>query len=309
VDYERTALLLIAPDALARQLAEEVVLRIRDSGFRVVEHRLWTRPPERIEDFHRRNERVAENGQIFALVEKLFAFAPFVVAALEDAKPDGRSVHERLAELKGRGDPLFAAPGSLRHDLMSVNTVLNIVHSSDGPADTAREAAILLSSGERAPSEPGFTALLRSVRAAERGMTRESRLFPDVLGGVRARVLAGLWDELPVEARRRLDSWCARHGVRGLGGAAGGALLAELLPIGSHVDALIDSLAGGRPTEDIADLRRLGITLDPWEYLVLATSRFYAPTSFSDFDGARHHRVEAPGLIPSPPVADDRRYE
>ncbi|MCU7822139.1 nucleoside-diphosphate kinase [Kitasatospora sp. DSM 101779] len=225
-DYRRTALLVITPDAVRRHLARQVVSRVRAAGFTVAAHRLWPAAPPGLDPFHRRNEPVARDPRLRRTVEELFDLGPLLALGVQEGpgRPaDG--VHRRLAELKGRGDPAWSAPGSIRKDLGSINTVLNIVHSSDDAEDTAREAALFLEAGPGLP-ETGPAALDAAVRAAERGRPREDRGHDEVLGGVRARVLTGIRPSLPPEQREHADRWCEQHGAGGLAGPGGGALLA-----------------------------------------------------------------------------------
>jgi len=57
--------------------------------------------------------------------------------------PDGDPAR-RLTLLKGGNDPAGRAPGSLRSAAASPNRLLATVHTSDDPADVARELAVFL---------------------------------------------------------------------------------------------------------------------------------------------------------------------
>ncbi|WP_162467202.1 nucleoside-diphosphate kinase [Streptomyces cavernae] len=266
LDYRRTALFLIAPDGLRRGLGGEIVDRLGRGGFRIVGHRLWPTAPPNLEPFHRRNAPVAQDPELYRTVEELFALGPMLALAVESGTSHPPyEVHRRLAELKGRGDPACALPGSIRKDLRSINTVLNIVHSSDSPQDTAQESAIFLEAGA-GPMEHGTARLRRALRVAERAHPTETRDFTDVLAGVRARLLANLWPRLAPDQREHVDKWCTQSGLRSLGSPAGGELVASVAPPCSAAENLDDS-----------GLAALGVRLDPWEHLVLTSSRRYPP--------------------------------
>ncbi|MGF1430811.1 nucleoside-diphosphate kinase [Kitasatospora sp. LaBMicrA B282] len=279
LDYRRTALLLVTPDAIRRRLGGEIVGRVRSAGFRITGHRLWPTAPADLDAFHRRNEPVARDPALYRLVAELFALGPLLALAVQsgpDLPPE--DVHRLLARLKGRGDPAYAAAGSIRKDLGSINTILNIVHSSDDAADSAREGALFLEDGP-GPLESGAAALERALHIAQQAQPHEPRIYEDVLGSVRSRILTALWPQLSPARRERAGDWCARAGLRGLGRPAGGDLLAGLLPAGHGLDGFLAAPAAGEPPRPLepAALAELGVVLDPWEHLVLATSRYYPP--------------------------------
>ncbi|MFI5758521.1 nucleoside-diphosphate kinase [Streptomyces sp. NPDC051569] len=283
LDYRRTALMVITPDAVHRDLGAEIVRRVHLAGFRVAAHRLWPAAPGNLDAFHRRNEPVARDPELYRLVEALFDFGPLLALAVQEG--EGRppyDVHRRLAELKGRGDPAYAAPGSIRKDLGSINTILNIVHSSDDAEDTAREAAPFLEGGH-GPLESGLPELHRCLRLLGRGRPPERRMFGDVLAGVRARVLTALWPRLTDRQRAAVDEWHTTSDMSRLAGPDGSRLLAALLPAGHGLDGVVTppeyggENPGGPAPVEVAALARLGVVLDPWEHLVLATSRYYPP--------------------------------
>jgi nucleoside diphosphate kinase len=293
LDYRRTALLLITPDAVRRRLGTEVVHRLADAGFRVAGHRLWHTAPADLDAFHRRNAPVARDPALYRLIQDLFALGPLLALAVQEGAghpPDG--VHRRLAELKGRGDPAYAAPGSIRKDLRSINTVLNIIHSSDDAEDTAREAVPFLEGGP-GPLETGESALRWSLHLAEHRHPPETRLFEDVLAGVRTRVLAALWDRLPPGRRALAEDQPAFRDPGLLGGSHGAELLKAVLPAGHRLGGIVQPPpAGGEcPTAlrelELNALAETGVLLDPWERLVLATSRYYPPLPASSAPGGR----------------------
>ncbi|CAM5603898.1 nucleoside-diphosphate kinase [Streptomyces canarius] len=292
LDYRRTALLLITPDAVRRHLSAEVLRRLDVAGFRVAGHRLWHTAPGDLDAFHRRNAPVARDPALYRLIEDLFALGPLIALAVQEGTghpPYG--VHRRLAELKGRGDPAYAAPGSIRKDLRSINTVLNIVHSSDDAEDTAREAVPFLEGGH-GPLETGESALRRSLYLAEHGHPAETRLFEDVLAGVRTRVLAAVWGRIQPARRALAESRPAFRDAALLGGPEGSELLTAVLPAGHRLGGIVDPPPPGgecpadRRELELDALAELGVVLDPWERLVLATSRYYPPLPDSRAAGA-----------------------
>ncbi|MEU2632217.1 2-oxoglutarate dehydrogenase, E2 component, dihydrolipoamide succinyltransferase, partial [Kitasatospora sp. NPDC007106] len=81
----------------------------------------------------------------------------------------------------------------------------------------------------------------------------------------------------------------------------GGALLAGLLPPGHGIDGLLAPPPPGStperpvPAVETAALAALGVALDPWEHLVLGTSRHYPPPA-----AAPPRTAAAPAPAPAP---------
>ena len=282
LNYGTTALMLITPDAVQRGLSAEVVRRVGLAGFRVVGHRPWYTAPDNLDAFHRRNGPVDRDPRLYRLVEQLFALGPLLALAVQeggDHQPD--QVHQRLKVLKGLGDPAYAAPGSIRNDLRSMNTILNIVHSSDDAEDTAREASWFLEAGPgRLETDPA--ALARSLYSIESGRSADDRCFQEILGGVRGRLLTALRPRLSAAQRRAIGDHRGPDALHHLGGQAGSEWLTEVLPLDHGLQGLVDPpLPGDRsntaPQIETGRLAEFRVSLDPWEHLVLATSRYYPP--------------------------------
>lgn len=269
----RECLVVITPDALVRHLGSPVIERLRDNGFEVVTHRLLWTPPVEIDAFHRRHATVAADRELYRLADALFELGPSLVLLLtHSGVPDERAMFELMHELKGRGDPAYAAPGSIRHDLGAVNTILNIVHATDSAAETAREKEIFLA-GQ--PDRGGEEDVADTLALVERVLPRETRSFDALVGGVRGRVLAALWDELAPAGRRQVAAWLDR-GPEWLAGAT----LAQ--PVSTHLGSrhsllrVLDTEFVPESGVDWDELDKIitvgGVVLDRWEWLVLATS-------------------------------------
>jgi hypothetical protein len=102
-----------------------------------------------------------------------------------------------------------------------------------------------------------------------------------VLAAVRSRLLGTAWADLAAPARRTVAALAA-GGVCRLTRPGAGDGLAELLPAAHPLAAVLRSdFTPERPGPDVARIRPLlrtyGTDLDPWEELVLATSRRFPP--------------------------------
>ncbi|MCA1705917.1 MAG: nucleoside-diphosphate kinase [Actinobacteria bacterium] len=281
IDWERTVLVLVGPDALARHLGVEIVSRLGGIGFVPVGWKvLWQRPID-LDAFHEKNITQVWQAYLYRLVDRLFAFGPTVAVLVEDEDPvAGVSSHDRLRRAKGASEPANALAGTIRADLESVNAMLALMHSADTPADSQRESAVFAGPGGFDRGDPAeLTTLLGLLELAG---SPERRGYDAVLAGVRARTIATLWDQLPATARDRVRI-AQDKGVPGLAAPELGAELVGLLPSSHHplVPVLRCEFNAGSPGVDIDQarclLRAYGTDLDPWEDLVLATSMRFAP--------------------------------
>lgn len=149
--------------------------------------------------------------------------------------------HAELRELKGSSDPLKAGPGTIRGDLGSINVMLALMHSSDTPEDSARESAVFVPDGFAGEGDPRPV-----LETLARGGVAETRGYDEVLLGVRSRLEAALWHAKP------------GHVVE---------------PVLQH-----DFLTPELDVDHAAVLAAtVGVRIDPWERLVLATSQHFAP--------------------------------
>ncbi|ROO63353.1 nucleoside diphosphate kinase [Micromonospora sp. Llam0] len=295
VDWERTVFMLLAPDALARHLGGPIMDRVVAQGFQPVAWRvLWHRPTN-LDAFHERNITQVWKAYLYRLVDQLFDFGPTVALLVRDVRPDPRHPsHTRLRLAKGASDPAEASPGTIRADLGSINVMLALMHSSDTPADSQRESAVFTDGGFDGGSggdyggggsagySGGDPADLRTLLdLLSRSAPAERRGYPQVLAGLRARVLALAWPELSDSARRSAADLLA--GDPGdLAATGAGEKAAGLLAVGHPLaPVLAAEFTPDRPGPDPARVQDLlavhGARLDPWERLVLATSRRFPP--------------------------------
>jgi nucleoside-diphosphate kinase len=121
-------LMMIKPDAVARNLVGRILARVEESGLRVIRLRMLHLKAEEARAFYRVHE-----GKPF--LDALVAFmssGPIVVGVLE-----GESAIRRWRDLMGATDPAKAAADTIRKDFAE-NIERNSVHGSDAP-ETARE--------------------------------------------------------------------------------------------------------------------------------------------------------------------------
>jgi nucleoside-diphosphate kinase len=123
---ERT-LVLIKPDAVQRLLAGRILSRFEERGLRIVGLKL-VQVDRSLADRH---YAIHREKPFFGSLVAFITSSPLVAVALEG--PNAISV---VRTMIGSTRPHEAAPGTIRGDF-AIETVLNLVHASDG-AETAK---------------------------------------------------------------------------------------------------------------------------------------------------------------------------
>jgi nucleoside-diphosphate kinase len=128
---ERT-LILVKPDAFARNLTGEIISRFEVKGLRLVAMNLMTMTRELAEQHYAEHE-----GKPF--FEELVSFitsGPLVAMVLE-----GEEAVKAARQVIGATNPLEASPGSIRGDY-AISVGRNMVHGSDSPESGTREVGL-----------------------------------------------------------------------------------------------------------------------------------------------------------------------
>jgi nucleoside-diphosphate kinase len=128
---ERT-LILVKPDAYARNLTGEILLRFERKGMRPVALNQLTMTREMAERHYA--EHIGK--PFFEELATFITSGPLVAMVLQ-----GDSAIAAARQVIGATNPLEAAPGSIRGDL-AVQTGENLAHGSDSPESAAREIEI-----------------------------------------------------------------------------------------------------------------------------------------------------------------------
>jgi nucleoside-diphosphate kinase len=128
---ERT-LILVKPDAYARNLTGEIISRFERKGLRPIALQVMTVTTELAERHYQEHAERPFFGELVAFITS----GPLVAIVLE-----GDSAISAARQVIGATNPLEAAPGSIRGDL-ATQTGENLVHGSDSPESAAREIGI-----------------------------------------------------------------------------------------------------------------------------------------------------------------------
>jgi nucleoside-diphosphate kinase len=128
---ERT-LILVKPDAFARNLTGEIIARFERKGLRLAALKQITLTREIAERHYAEHDGKPFFGELVEFITS----GPLVAMVLE-----GESAVAAARQLIGATNPLQAAPGSIRGDY-AISVGQNMVHGSDSADSSAREVAL-----------------------------------------------------------------------------------------------------------------------------------------------------------------------
>ena len=126
---EQSTLLIIKPDAVQRDLVDEIIARVKGKGLRIDSRRRMRIDPNLAE----RHYAEHKDKPFFAELVDFIGSGDVIVAKVTG--PEAISV---LRTLMGATDPAKADPGTLRGDYGKEITQ-NLVHGSDSPESARRE--------------------------------------------------------------------------------------------------------------------------------------------------------------------------
>ena len=128
---ERT-LILVKPDAFARNLTGEIIARFERKGLRLAALKQMTMTTDLAERHYAEHAEKPFFGELTSFITS----GPLVAMVLE-----GDRAIEAARQVIGATDPLKASPGSIRGDF-AIEVGQNMVHGSDSPESSAREVAL-----------------------------------------------------------------------------------------------------------------------------------------------------------------------
>ena len=136
---ERT-LILAKPDAVARNLAGEILARFERRGLKLLGARLVTASRPVGETHYAEHREKPFYGELVEFITSGPTWALVV---------EGESAIATMRKTIGATNPAEAAPGTIRGDL-AMSMPDNLVHGSDSPESAEREVALWFSADELA---------------------------------------------------------------------------------------------------------------------------------------------------------------
>jgi nucleoside-diphosphate kinase len=128
---ERT-LILIKPDAFARNLSGEIIARFERKGLRLVAMNLMTMSRDLAAQHYAEHEGKGFYDELVTFITS----GPLVAMVLE-----GEDAVKAARQVIGATNPLEATTGSIRGDY-AISVGQNMVHGSDSPESAAREVGL-----------------------------------------------------------------------------------------------------------------------------------------------------------------------
>jgi nucleoside-diphosphate kinase len=128
---ERT-LILVKPDAFARNLTGEIIARFERKGLRLIALQQLTMTRELAERHYAEHAEKPFFGELVSFITS----GPLVALVLA-----GEQAIDAARQVIGATDPIKAAPGSIRGDY-AIAVGQNMVHGSDAPESAAREVSL-----------------------------------------------------------------------------------------------------------------------------------------------------------------------
>jgi nucleoside-diphosphate kinase len=123
-------LILVKPDAFARNLTGEIIARFERKGLRIAALRYMTMDQQLAEQHYAEHEGKPFFGELVSFITS----GPLVAMILE-----GQDAVTAARQVIGATNPLEASPGSIRGDF-AIEVGQNMVHGSDSPESAEREA-------------------------------------------------------------------------------------------------------------------------------------------------------------------------
>ena len=131
---ERT-LAIIKPDAVSRNLVDEIIKRYENQGFKIVSQKHLKMTPSQAEGFY----YVHRDRPFFSSLTRFMASGPVAVLVLE-----GDDVIKRHRDLMGATDPKQADEGTIRKEF-GIDIEHNVVHGSDSTGSARFEIGYFFS--------------------------------------------------------------------------------------------------------------------------------------------------------------------
>ena len=126
------SLILIKPDAFARNLTWEIVARFERKGLRLVGLKQMTMTRELAERHYAEHEGKPFYDELVSFITS----GPLVAMVLE-----GDQAVDAARQVIGATNPLEASPGSIRGDF-AIEVGQNMVHGSDSLSSATREVGL-----------------------------------------------------------------------------------------------------------------------------------------------------------------------
>ncbi len=132
------SLVLVKPDAMARQLAGAILSRLQSEELQLVALKMMQMDKSLAE----RHYAVHQGKPFFKELVDFIVSTPIVAAVFQ-----GEGAVERIRKIMGATDPAKAAPGTIRK-VYGLDIQRNSTHASDSPENAVKEIALFFKKQE-----------------------------------------------------------------------------------------------------------------------------------------------------------------
>jgi nucleoside diphosphate kinase len=137
------AFALFSPDCVLSGKTCEALTFMSERGVLVLAHRWHRVSVDEVGKLYASNRSSRQATQFDEIVDELFGLSASLCCLLTSRQRlTGDALHRFLLDIKGPSDPFNCRPDQLRRALGATNKILNLVHTSDTPADSMREGAL-----------------------------------------------------------------------------------------------------------------------------------------------------------------------
>lgn len=289
--WNQHVFVLLTPDAILRGVQREFIDRLRAEDFPPVAATLTQSDSDMIDDLYA--DVIAGHWETwrYRMIDDAFNLGPCLglICRYDGIEGDPHAV---MRHLKGHQHPAKTSVGELRRDFSAVNSILGVMHASDNPTESEKDARIF---GLTAEDAGPVTERLDLLCALTTPVSPEYRDFDAVLGQLRAAILVAFLPRVSdFETMTRLRAILGRTSAVGslvdvdpatLAAPGAGVELARLCA-GKIPGDLLHVLAceftettrgHWRGAELFGTLRRHGLELDAWQRVVLESSLYFEP--------------------------------
>jgi nucleoside diphosphate kinase len=289
---------LLSPDCTLSGQTAAAIRFMSERGVTVVAHRRHRLSPNEVAQLYAGNRSSRPSTLLDTLVDELFGLSESVCLLLSStAKLPDEAFHRLLLDIKGPSDPFNCHPDQLRRTLGATNKILNLIHTSDTPADSLREGALFFGdiscATERvgaidvevlerdSPAQPVSASGFRTLNAVKRRLLLSGHYGRDVdaidhLLDLEEQLLDSQPDQVALFPRLQKMLGQQMSAIASAKSVALRTLMRQLISIGARTT---DSGGGHRngPASVHFLLEQIGIPLSDWEALVIKVEASMAP--------------------------------
>ncbi|MBK0123593.1 hypothetical protein IAE30_07540 [Pantoea sp. S61] len=280
--WEQHVFMQITPDAMIRGVQFEFIEKILTYGIIPVAVKLSEVDADMIDELYA--EVIAGNWQTwrYRLIEDAFSIAPSL--AMICRVKDQPNPHAFVKSIKGNQHPHLMSDGQLRRDFGAINAILGIVHASDNPDESEKDALVFgLSSKDIIVNEEASISLAFNLAKLSTPERPETRNFSLVLSQLRREILVNYWHALSSYDIKFISEYLKHPGglasakfSDSVKGQLGGKVPEDILQILAFTFTP-DSNKPGRLSELFKTIERNRVRLDKWQRLVLESSCYFPP--------------------------------